>query len=73
MEDSSMEKLLQSSLMAAAQTGADLLEILQAIIDGAEYEDEYVKLDPETIDAARNFLHEFQSPVMMGDGNDTLH
>ena len=55
-----MEKLLQNSLMAAAQTGADLLEILQAIIDGAEYEDDYVKLDPELMDEARNFLHEFK-------------
>jgi hypothetical protein len=73
MEDQSMEKLLQNSLMAAAQTGADLLEILQAIIDGAEYEDDYVKLDTETIDMARNFLHDFKSPLMMGDDSDTLH
>tara|TARA_R110000824_G_scaffold8663_1_gene39057 strand:- start:184 stop:402 length:219 start_codon:yes stop_codon:yes gene_type:complete len=72
MEDQSMEKLLQNSLMAAAQTGADLLEILQAIIDGAEYEDDYVKLDTETIDMARNFLHDFKSPLMGGD-NETLH
>ena len=73
MEDSSMEKLLQSSLMAAAQTGADLIEILQAIIDAAEYEEDYVKLDPETINMARNYLHEFQSPQLMGDDSDTLH
>ena len=73
MEDSSMEKLLQSSLMAAAQTGADLLEILQTIIDASEYEDDYVKVDPEAIDIARNYLHEFLSPLMMGDDNDTLH
>ena len=68
-----MEKLLQSSLMAAAQTGADLIEILQAIIDAAEYEEDYVKLDPETIDMARNYLHEFRSPLLMGDDSDTLH
>ena len=73
MEDLSMEKLLQSSLMAAAQTGADLIEILQAIIDAAEYEEDYVKLDPETIDMARNYLHEFRSPQLMGDDSDTLH
>ena len=72
MEDQSMEDLLRNSLMAAAQTGADLLEILQAIIDGAEYEDDYVKLDTETIDMARNFLHDFKSPLM-GDESDTLH
>ena len=68
-----MDKLLQSSLMAAAQTGADLIEILQAIIDAAEYEEDYVKLDPETIDMARNYLHEFRSPQLMGDDSDTLH
>ena len=73
MEDSNMEKLLQSSLMAAAQTGADLIEILQAIIDASEYEDDYVKVDPEAINIARNYLHEFQSPLMMGDDSDTLH
>ena len=73
MEDLNMEKLLQSSLMAAAQTGADLIEILQAIIDAAEYEEDYVKLDPETIDMARNYLHEFRSPLLMGDDSDTLH
>ena len=61
MEDLNMEKLLQSSLMAAAQTGADLIEILQAIIDAAEYEDDYVKVDPEAINIARNYLHEFRS------------
>ena len=72
MEDQNMEDLLRNSLMAAAQTGADLLEILQAIIDGAEYEDDYVKLDPETIDAARNFLQDFKTPRMGGD-NETLH
>jgi len=72
MEDQNMEDLLRSSLMAAAQTGADLLDILQAIIDGAEYEDDYVKLDPEIMDAARNFLHDFKSPLMGGD-NETLH
>ena len=66
-----MEDLLRNSLMAAAQTGADLLEILQAIIDGAEYEEDYVKLDAETIDAARNFLHDFKSPMM--NDNETLH
>ena len=68
-----MEKLLQNSLMAAAQTGADLIEILQAIIYAAEYEDDYVKVDPETINMARNYLHEFQSPQLMGDDSDTLH
>ena len=73
MEDLNMDKLLQSSLMAAAQTGADLLEILQAIIDAAEYEDDYVKLDTETIDIARNYLHDFRSPLLMGDDSDTLH
>ena len=67
-----MEDLLRSSLVAAAQTGADLLEILQAIIDGAEYEDDYVKLDTKTIDMARNFLHDFRSPLSGGD-NETLH
>ena len=73
MEDLSMDKLLQSSLMAAAQTGADLIEILQAIIDAAEYEDDYVKVDPEAINIARNYLHEFRSPLLMGDDSDTLH
>ena len=74
MEDSNMQdKLLHNSLMAAAQTGADLLEILQAIIDASEYEDDYVKVDPEAINIARNYLHEFQSPLMMGDDSDTLH
>ena len=73
MEDLNMDKLLQSSLMAAAQTGADLIEILQAIIDAAEYEDDYVKVDPEAINIARNYLHEFKSPQLMGDDSDTLH
>ena len=73
MEDLSMDKLLQSSLMAAAQTGADLIEILQAIIDASEYEDDYVKVDPEAINIARNYLHEFRSPLLMGDDSDTLH
>ena len=73
MEDLNMDKLLQSSLMAAAQTGADLIEILQAIIDAAEYEYDYVKVDPEAINIARNYLHEFRSPLLMGDASDTLH
>ena len=68
-----MDKLLQSSLMAAAQTGADLIEILQAIIDASEYEDDYVKVDPEAINIARNYHHEFRSPLLMGDDSDTLH
>ena len=54
-------------------TGADLIEILQAIIDAAEYEDDYVKVDPEAINIARNYLHEFRSPLLMGDDSDTLH
>ena len=73
MEDLNMEKLLQSSLMAAAQTGADLIEILQAIIDASEYEEDYVKVDPEAINIARNYLHEFRSPLLMGDDSATLH
>ena len=68
-----MDKLLQSSLMAAAQTGADLIEILQAIIDASEYEDDYEKVDTEAINIARNYLHEFRSPLLMGDDSDTLH
>ena len=68
-----MEKLLKQSLMAAAETGADLLEILQAIIDQGEYdeEDNCVKLDPETFYAARNYLSDFRAPMMTD--NDTLH
>lgn len=73
MEDQKMEKLLKQSLMAAAETGADLLDILQTIVDRGEYDEEndFVKLDPETFYAARSYLFDFRAPMMTD--NDTLH
>ena len=65
-----MEDLLKRTLMLAAESSAEILDMLSRIVDNAEYEDDIVKLDPELMDEVRNFLHEFKfGPV----DNETLH
>ena len=65
-----MEDLLKRTLLLAAESSAEILDMLSRIVDNAEYEDDVVKLDPELMDEARNFLHEFKfGPAE----SDTLH
>ena len=65
-----MEDLLKRTLVLAAESSAEILDMLSRIVDNAEYEDDVVKLDPELMDEARNFLHEFKfGPAE----SDTLH
>ena len=65
-----MEDLLRRTLLLAAESSAEILDMLTRIVDNAEYEDDVVKLDPELMDEARNFLHEYKfGPAE----SDTLH
>ena len=68
-----MEQLLKKALSLAAQSGADILEILERIVESAEYQEDSVTLDPEIMDEARNFLYEFKYGPLAQDENDTLH
>ena len=58
-----MEDLLRKTLMLAAESSADLLEMLERIVDSAEYDEDTVTLDPEVMDEVRNFLHNFKPPT----------
>jgi hypothetical protein len=69
-ENQTMEDLMRRTLLLAAESSAEILDMLSRIVDNAEYEDDVVKLDPKLMDEARNFLHEFKfGPV----DSDTLH
>jgi valyl-tRNA synthetase len=59
-ENQTMEDLLKQTLMLAAESSANLLEMLERIVDSAEYDEDTVTLDPEIMDEARNFLHQFK-------------
>ena len=58
-----MEDLLRQTLMLAAESSASLLEMLEKIVDSAEYDEDTITLDPEVMDEARNFLHQFKPPT----------
>ena len=58
-----MEDLLRQTLMLAAESSASLLEMLERIVDSAEYDEDTITLDPEVMDEARNFLHQFKPPT----------
>ncbi len=58
-----MEDLLRKTLMLAAESSAGLLEMLERIVDSAEYDEDTVTLDPEVMDEVRNFLHNFKPPT----------
>ena len=68
-----MEKLLKKALSLAAESGADLLEMLERIVENAEYSEDYVTLDPEIMDEARNFLYDFKYGPLAPDESNTLH
>ena len=63
LEENSMEDLLRQTLMLAAESSASLLEMLEKIVDSAEYDEDTITLDPEVMDEARNFLHQFKPPT----------
>ena len=67
-----MEDLLRQTLMLAAESSADLLEMLEKIVDSAEYDEDTVTLDPEIMDEVRNFLHQFK-PALAESTNTYLH
>ena len=58
--------------MLAAESSADLLEMLEKIVDSAEYDEDTVTLDPEIMDEVRNFLHNFK-PELSESTSTYLH
>ena len=66
-----MEDLLRKTLMLAAESSADLLEMLERIVDSAEFDEGTVTLDPEVMDEVRNLLHQFKPPS--GSASTYLH
>ncbi len=66
-----MDELLKKSLAVTLETSADLLEVLQTIVENAEYKEDYVELDLDIMNEARIFLAELVAP-MMADST-TLH
>lgn len=68
-----MEELLKKALSLAAESGADMLEMLERIVENAEYSEDYVTLDPEIMDEARNFLYDFKYGPLAPDESNTLH
>ena len=67
-----MEDLLKQTLMLAAESSADLLEMLEKIVDGAEYDEDTVTPDPEIMDEVRNFLHNYK-PELAESTSTYLH
>ena len=66
-----MDELLKKSLAVTLETSADLLEVLQTIIENAEYKEDCVELDLDIMNEARIFLADLVAP-MMADST-TLH
>tara|TARA_R100000008_G_scaffold61895_1_gene39170 strand:- start:499 stop:699 length:201 start_codon:yes stop_codon:yes gene_type:complete len=66
-----MDELLKKSLAMTLETSADLLEVLQTIIENAEYKEDCVELDLDIMNDARLFLADLVAPLMVD--NTTLH
>ena len=66
-----MEDLLKKSLALTLETSADLLEVLQTIIENAEYKDDCVEIDLDVMEKARIYLADLVAPMIID--NTTLH
>ena len=60
-EKKPMEDLLIQALKLASEGGAEILDLLDRLIESTEeHDDESMTIDPEIVYEARNFLAEFR-------------
>jgi len=71
LKETPLDDLLKQALVLAAEHSAELVDLLERIVDSAEFGEEIITLDLEVMDEVRNFLYGFKS--LQSETSNYLH